>query len=473
LTTPTITNDATPVAPRVGRYVPLPRGLDTVDRLLRAPDAYPEPDGWQAVEAVLVGLAGREGALVREGGPLAGLDPYLLTDPRHRALWWAYERVRAAGDDVRQLDVLGAALDVADPGGLLEYVSALWGVWPSSLGVNLTRARVLLEERAETERELERVTERARARGVLPRLSVVSTSQVEPVERVSKLAVRGMETGNVDTPPRPAAVTPAGDAVPEPAGGSPALERCPSPVHRAYHDAYRGTLDLHPVACERRTCAYCGPRWVADHVEATVAALKGRDAWRVVVPVANVGAVLKRVTRAGGDYRRVPMPDAGAVLLLCSVEVPEAERVSAADVPDVLEPALSAVRTVRGAKVTASRAWTLAAVERAEAVEAVEPAGAYVGNVTGLERFERVLSWWRTACVENLTVNGYDTRRVTGVTEQAVDALRRNGVLTHPESAGEARAAKKRDRLRSQLNAIRAAVPWCWPTVEVVTRAAA
>ena len=150
-----------------------------MDRLLRS-EGYPEPDGWQAVEAVLVGLAGLEPLLVRAEGLLGGFDPVLLHDPRHRALWHAYGRVRAAGDDVRDLDVLGAALDVANPGAVLEYVSALWAEYPSSVGVNVTRARVLLEGRAEDERELERVTEQARARGVLPRLRVVETAQVEP-----------------------------------------------------------------------------------------------------------------------------------------------------------------------------------------------------------------------------------------------------------------------------------------------------
>ena len=438
--------------------VPLPRGLDTVDRLLRRPDTYPEPDGWGAVEAVLVGLAGLEPLLVNAEGLLGGFDPSLLRDPRHRALWAAYARVRAAGDDVRSLDVLGAALDVADPGALVEYVSALWAEYPSSALVNLTRARELLEERPETERELERVTEWARARGALPRLRVVETPQPEPVERVSELAVRGMETANPDTPPRPSVRTSTGDAVPEPASPQGV---CPNPVHRAYHDRYRGTLETHPVACERRACAGCGVRWVAGHVEHTVGALEGRDAWRAVVPVANVGAVLKRVTRAGGDYRRVPLPDGERVLVLTSVEVAEAERVAACDVAEVLEAALSAIRTVKGAKVSASRAWQLTAVEPAvDAETQSETAGEYVGNVVCLERFERVLSWWRDAKVERVRVNGYDTRRAQGVTPQAVDALRRNGVLVHPDAVRAERAerARQRERKRAEGAALEARV---------------
>ena len=484
-------------------HVPLPRGLATVDRLLRS-EGYPEPDGWQAVEAVLVGLAGLEPLLVRAEGLLGGFDPVLLADPRHKALWHAYGRVRAAGDDVRDLDVLGAALDVVNPGGVLEYVSALWAEYPSSVGVNVTRARVLLEGRAEDERELERVTERARARGVLPRLRVVETAQVEPLERVSEFAVRGMETVNADSLTGATAVRPQGAPMARPEGdtdsteptsgstpvtaGSPVAPRtaplgaglsaarrapapnreglswCPHPVNKAYVDRHRGRLDTVDVPCLKRGCAWCGPRWVSLHVEAVTVALTDRDAWVVTVPRAEWDTFRKRQERAHSewDYKRIPLPEGDATLVLSTVEVPGAARVSASDVRAVLEPALEAVRTVKGAKVSASTEWSVAAYRRAQGP--TERTTEFFGDVTQtLERFERVLSWWRAVNVTRFEHAGRIRLRATGMTPDVFDALLRNGVVRHPAAVALDRTLRSQQRARDRAERER---------LEGVTRAA-
>lgn len=453
-------------------HVTLPAGLETVDRLLRSTE-YPEPDGWQAVEAVVVALAGREGVLVKAGGPLAGLDPYLLHDPRHRALWWAYERVRAAGDDVADLDVLGATLDVADPGGVLEYVTALWGVWPSSLGVNVKRARDLLEDRAEAERELERVTEHARARGVLPKLSVVPTPQPEAVEAVSENAVRGKEPRTRTPQPRPPATTTTDDAGESPASGGDDAEWCPRPVNKVLVDRYHGTLSTVPVACLKRGCEWCGPRWVQLHVESVESVLDDRPVWVATVERAGWDTLRKRYDRQleGWDYKRVPIPDTDTVLVLSTVELPGAEPVATDDVRDVLESALSAVRHVDGARVSASTEWSVAAYRRAD--PAPERTVEYLGDLTvPLANFVEMLGWWRVACELRVLEGGAQGVHVTGMTPARFDRLLANGVVRHPAAVAEDRAARKRERYRRQLAALRAACPWWWPTVEAVDRAA-
>jgi hypothetical protein len=448
----TTINPATAVAHHRTRR-PLPVGLPTVDRILRG-TLIPDAHGWLAVEAVTVALAGAEPWLTAPGGPLTGLTADVLLDPWHRDLWNAYGQLRATGDLVAPLseDVLGATVAAAgcdDPAGAVTYLVDLWAAgWRDSLGVGVARALELLTGRAEYLRNAEALAAQGAALGLYdgPAVRRVNTPQDTPPGRVSVLPVEGTEAGNADTPPRPGAATPTGDAVGTPASGG---EWCPTPVHRTRANRYQGRVEAVDVACERRTCPYCGPRWQASHLDPVVDALGDADAWRVVVDAAAWPTVLRRLNRAHADYKRVPVPNSDTVLVVSTVAVPGAERVAAGDVPTVLGDALAAVRTVPRVKVTASAAWNLATAERAEAEDTAD-GWEYLGNARTLDLLERTLVWWRAAVERKRDACGRERLTATGVSGAALDALVSNRVVIHPDTLAAERAERARQRKRDR-----------------------
>lgn len=442
MTTPTINAIAVAAHHQVR---PLPVALPDVDPVLRGHLPL-TGDRWHALEAVLVAVAGAEPPLTAPGGRLAKVEPSHLCDPWHRHLWLAYARLRAEGALVAPLglDVLGGALSAVgcdDPAAVVAYVSALWAAgWRDTVGLNLSAAVERLRERDTYVRNVEALAAQGAALG----LATV------PVERVSVLAVKRTEAVNTDTHPRPPAVTPRGEAGESPARGS---GECPQPQYRTRWNADGGRLESVPVPCERRACAYCGPRWQAAHLEPVVDALGDADAWAVVVSATEWPTVLRRLNRASADYKRVPVPNTDTVLVLSTVELRGADRVSAADVPTVLGDALEAVRTVPRVKVTASTAWSLATAERAQAVDTDTTGGwEYVGNARSIDLLERTLVWWRAAVERKRDAHGRERLTAIGVTRAAVDALWSNRVVIHPDTlaAEAAERSRKRERERAE-----------------------
>jgi hypothetical protein len=158
-------------------------------------------------------------------------------------------------------------------------------------------------------------------------------------------------------------------------------------------------------------------------------------------------------------------------------EVLEFERVDGATAAALMVEVLDAVPVnVGNVRVGTSREWSRTQARKARTTEVDTPQEDHVEWLhvrTNLENLARLLAWWRDAKVMRTHVGtSREVLRARGVTPEIHTALLRNGALIHPEALGEERAAKKRERYRRQLAALRAACPWWWPMVEVADRAA-